>query len=231
MPNRRNRQDRHEPTAPLRSAAGRFLFAIALTTASGLAAPTEAAVTGWTSVPVRVYEMTTVQPAELARALDVAERTLSRASVEIAWKSCAAREGSPDGPTAEAASAAACLVPRTSGELSVRIVRSAAVTPSQRVLPLGDALVDAATGGGVLATVYLDRVEWLARAAGADRATLLGRAIAHELGHLLLGSTGHSTAGLMRALWSRDEIRRDHTNDWTFTTRDVAALQARRRGY
>jgi hypothetical protein len=230
MPNRQDRQDRHEPTAPLRDAVGPFVVAIALTIAPGLAAPIEAAVTGWTSVPVRIYETAAVAPAELARALEVAERTLSRASVEIVWKSCAA-PGPAGGPAAQASSGGTCLVPRTTGELTVRIVRTAGVTPAQRVLPLGDALVDAATGGGVLATVYLDRVEWLARAAGTDRATLLGRAIAHELGHLLLGSTGHSTAGLMRALWSRDEIRRDHTNDWTFTTRDVAALQARRRGH
>ena len=56
-------------------------------------------------------------------------------------------------------------------------------------LPLGDAMLDRHTGTGVLATIYVDRVEWLARQAGADSRALLGRAIAHELGHLLLATT------------------------------------------
>ena len=43
---------------------------------------------------------------------------------------------------------------------------------------------------GVLATVFLDRVEWLAFEAGADIALLLGRVAAHELGHLLMRALG-----------------------------------------
>jgi hypothetical protein len=34
---------------------------------------------------------------------------------------------------------------------------------------------------------------------------MLGRIIAHELGHLLLGQNGHSVVGIMKARWgSRD---------------------------
>ena len=69
-------------------------------------------------------------------------------------------------------------------------------------------MLDTASGHGVLATIYIDRVEWLAHEAGADSRALLGRAIAHELGHLLLATTTHGPAGLMRAFWSQDEVRR-----------------------
>ena len=75
---------------------------------------------------------------------------------------------------------------------------------------------------------YLDRVVRLARAAGVDVARLLGYAIAHELGHLLLADTGHSRDGLMRAVWSDDELRRSRASDWRLTSREAAAIRARR---
>ena len=34
---------------------------------------------------------------------------------------------------------------------------------------------------------------------------ILGHAIAHEVGHVLLGTNGHSVGGLMRARWGRAE--------------------------
>ena len=45
---------------------------------------------------------------------------------------------------------------------------------------------------------------------------LLGRAIAHEIGHLLLDTNQHASTGLMRATWSRSELRRDKPADWHF---------------
>ena len=35
---------------------------------------------------------------------------------------------------------------------------------------------------------------------------LLGLAIAHELGHVLLGSNSHSDLGLMRGRWNREDL-------------------------
>ena len=49
-----------------------------------------------------------------------------------------------------------------------------------------------------------------------SHATLLGRAIAHEIGHLLLGSRT-SARGLMRALWSQDELRGLKPAHWQFS--------------
>ena len=52
---------------------------------------------------------------------------------------------------------------------------------------------------GVLATIFVDSVELIASLSEIDATLLLGRAIAHELGHLLLGTNAHSVRGLMRA--------------------------------
>ena len=160
-------------------------------------------------VNARVYDAANVSSVSIRAALDVAARALAGAAVAVVWRQC--DRGCSD--TVEA------------GELIVRLVRSPAPRPRDQVL--GDAFVEATTGTGVLATIYVDRVERLAKVSDADTATLLGRAIAHEIGHLLLASSSHSSTGLMRAKWSRDELRRDRVFDWMFTRRDAEAMRRR----
>jgi hypothetical protein len=104
---------------------------------------------------------------------------------------------------------------------------AAALSSPASLLPLGDAFVDLGTQSGVLATIYVDRVTALADASASSVATLLGYAIAHEIGHLLLGTNSHGLRGLMRPLWSRDEVRRGRASDWMFTEREAQAIRAR----
>jgi hypothetical protein len=56
-----------------------------------------------------------------------------------------------------------------------------------------------------LASVYY---EYVVRLANSDDAVpiILGCAIAHEVGHLLLGPNGHSAAGIMRAEWGPKQL-------------------------
>jgi hypothetical protein len=79
----------------------------------------------------------------------------------------------------------------------------------------------------VLATIYLDRVEWMAQQTGIDPRALLGWAIAHELGHLLMATSAHAANGLMRPIWLQSEIRRRHNADWTFRPTEIAAIRER----
>jgi hypothetical protein len=75
--------------------------------------------------------------------------------------------------------------------------------------------------------VYADRVDWMAKRTGVPPPELLGRAIAHELGHLLMATSAHATHGLMRPVWSQSEVRRRRTSDWSFEPREIAAIRAR----
>jgi hypothetical protein len=61
-----------------------------------------------------------------------------------------------------------------------------------------------------------------------DARLLLGYAIAHELGHLLLASNTHNTRGLMRPIWRDDELRSKRSADWNFTPQEVAAIRVKR---
>ena len=79
---------------------------------------------------------------------------------------------------------------------------------------------------GVLATIFVDSVELIASLSEIDATLLLGRAIAHELGHLLLGTNAHSVRGLMRAVDTAD-VRRHALADWALTTEDAAAIRRR----
>lgn len=69
---------------------------------------------------------------------------------------------------------------------------------------LGEALV--AEGNGSLAIVYVDRIRTFAQNNRLPFGTVLGHAAAHEVGHLLLGTSEHTRQGLMRGLWTDFEI-------------------------
>jgi hypothetical protein len=168
-----------------------------------------------THVVVRAYDAASMDDVALSAALVVAGDTLRDAGIDVSWMHCPV--GIATGP---------CAQPIAIDELAVRIARLETPHEHAGQLPLGYSLVDPTRRAGTLATLYLDRVRWLAQVAHADEATLLGLAIAHELGHLLLGVTDHSTSGLMRPVWKHEEVRRGRPRDWSFTSRDGAAMRA-----
>jgi hypothetical protein len=188
-----------------------LLVPLCVLTAAGVARAAEIPAN---PVTVRVYEAAQLDPSVRAAALNITRATLAAATVDVSWKPC--------GP---GAGAALCDRP-PAGELVLRIVRSS-VRYDRRSLPLGDALVDTASADAILATVYLDRVVRVAKAARMDTRTLLGYAIAHELGHLLLASSSHNTRGLMRPIWRDEELRSARTADWSFTAQEIAAIRRR----
>ena len=165
-------------------------------------------------ITVRVYEAPDLDVRLKATALDVAKAALASALVDVTWKACTARAGTP-----------VCDTPPGS-DLVVRLVRST-VELRDKTLPLGDAFVDTGRASAVLATVYIDRVTHVAMAAGMEPGTLLGYAVAHELGHLLLAADTHGARGLMRSLWRDDELRSDRKTDWTFTPEERTTIHSR----
>ncbi len=175
--------------------------------------PTRGAVTAWTTVVVRVYDANGVAAGTNRQALDQAHKALDAASIDVIWRMC------PASPS--------CNAPLAPGELAIRIVRSPLPERPTGKVSLGDATMDQPSGVGVLATIYFDRVMRLAHEAGTDSRVLLGRAIAHELGHLLLATTTHGPVGLMRAYWSQEEVRRGQPRDWSFAPTELAAMRRR----
>ena len=165
------------------------------------------------AVQVRIYNSAAVPVEMRHQALTLATRLLAAGQIGVHWVDCGIGH--------------ACGAPPSTGELVVRLVRSARPGPAAAPLVLGEASIDSTARAGVLASVYVDRVERMAGMAETNAASLLGRAIAHEIGHLLLASNAHSAHGLMRARWSSRDLRRDDELDWVLTEADAAAIRRR----
>jgi hypothetical protein len=159
------------------------------------------------SLLVRIYDNAGVVVSELAAALRTTHDILRRADLSVDWVQCRARR---DGPVP-----AVCDQPVSSGDVVVRLIEGSDKETGER-RALGYSLFDA-NGVSGFATVYVDRVDWLARRAQYPRAPVLGRAIAHEIGHLLLRSNAHTETGLMREVWTAEQVVRNRREDWTFS--------------
>lgn len=159
------------------------------------------------SLLVRIYDNAGLLNSELAAALNTTHDILRRAELAVDWVQCRARR---DGPVP-----VVCDQPLSSGDVVVRLIEGSDRESGER-RALGYSLFDA-NGVSGFATVYVDRVDWLARRAQHPRAPLLGRAIAHEIGHLLLRSNAHTDSGIMREVWTAEQVVRNRREDWTFS--------------
>jgi len=151
--------------------------------------------------------------------LDHAEATvgdlLHDAGIDSSWRNCR----TTNGPSSQARDQ--CGEVLDASELIVRIVRAPRTIRDAEVL--GYSHVDAYRRQGALATVFADRIRALAVALRIDEGTLLGRAITHEVGHLLLGTLDHSETGLMRGAWNTAGRRR---SDWFFSAAEASRMRA-----
>lgn len=178
------------------------------------------------SVRVRLYDTGATTPAMRAVAIRTASAILAETGVVIAWQDCT-REGSR----------AECQKSRDADNVIVRIMpafigdaaRGSALASRSHTdnvdVQLGLAIIDPETQAGEMATLFLEPVLTVAERAGVNPSELLGRALAHEIGHLLLGVTGHSASGLMRAVWTDAELMQHRPADWLFAPSDERRLR------
>ena len=107
------------------------------------------------------------------------------------------------------------------------------VTPNAMVDSAGkwpDALGVAYDSDGLfayLANVFYDRVNSFSQGESAPVPVLLGRAMAHEIGHLLLGTHSHSSIGIMRPFWSGQDLRLDASPYLVFTPDQSRQMKTR----
>jgi hypothetical protein len=156
------------------------------------------------SLAVRVYNGYGVPAATLDKAHAAIDRILKDAEMRITWEMCPCSE--PVGPA----------------ELVVRIAAApAAIDPAS----LGFSFVDVDRRAGTLATVFADRIRLTARIAGVDEGELLGRAMAHEIAHLLLGTHDHARSGLMRGRWDARDLQQNQPWDWMLSRNEGATMR------
>ena len=160
-------------------------------------------------ITVRIYDYAQVRPRTLAGAKREAGKILRKAGVEVVWLDCygATVEKNP-----------ACRQSLGPTDLVVRIIRpNRAARAALRHNTCGLSVLPKNGGGGTYATIFYDGLEEVAKALRLPRKLILGHTAAHEIGHLLLASTGHSRRGLMRAVFRPKDWDRAGMGDLLFT--------------
>jgi hypothetical protein len=170
-------------------------------------------------VMVRAYNSYGLSQPAVRDASRTVCRLLSTAGLGIRWRDCRiAGRGNNRG-------ADSCSDPLGPNEVIVRLVSGRAVVNASGTIALGDAFIDPVSRTGALATVYPDRVVVVSRALRSDLGTMVGRAITHEIAHLLLGTSQHTAFGLMRATWGVTAATKSET-DWLFTEEQREQMRA-----
>lgn len=167
---------------------------------------------------IRTYNNYGVAADDLRAARMHVDGIFRDAGIVLSWLDCWYRDKEP------AETPAQCRQPLGANELTLRL-QAPNPRSGTRYVSMGFSLVNLGEGVPFLATVYVDLVASISRSATIDFRLLLGRAIAHEIGHLLLDTSRHTDHGLMRAGWSRAELQKNNAADWAFRDTEIATMQ------
>lgn len=193
-----------------------FVALLGLVGIRGLAFP-EAALAGENdpspTITVKIYNYSQASPGILIGAEREAGRIFSAAGLQAVWLEC------PVGPLPPGPLGPCEKAPEAS-DIRLRILAA----------PVQDKFQDTFFGFAVhpvFASVYY---EYAARRAKTDNAEfeapiILGCAIAHELGHLLLGTNSHSGEGIMQPRWESNQFRRLTMGTLLFTTEQSKVMR------
>jgi hypothetical protein len=137
------------------------------------------------SIMVRLHGHTAPDRDLLNRAQKRVTAILSHSGIEIVWRSC----GEPSPPDA------ICNATPGANEAVIRFLAGPSTeTPDS----CGVALVPR-EGHGHFISLFVDCVHAAADRLSVAEDVVLGGVLAHEIGHLLLGTSSHGSIGLMQA--------------------------------
>jgi hypothetical protein len=165
------------------------------------------------AIRVRVDNYAQASPTILAGAEREASRVFGEAGLRIIWLDCLMGHST-------AVRQDPCQEPLEATDIVLRVL-SEPIQNRFQDTEFGFAVVP------VLASVYYDYAVHLARSDDAEFEVpvILGSVIAHELGHLLLGSNSHSGSGIMQRRWERKQIRQAMTGTMRFTPEQAKLIR------
>ena len=150
----------------------------------------------------------------LLEAESEASGVFRQSGIAVRWLNCPLTAASPE----NARQCAAAEFPR---HLQLRIAK--------RSLNLNEFTMGisylSADGTGCYADLFYNRAQFIHETSQISLATILGHAMAHELGHLLLGTNSHAPTGLMRARWQTDDLARASKGRLVFSTLESQVMQ------
>lgn len=153
-----------------------------------------------------------MQPGVLEHAMVTAQGLFERAGIRLEWAWLETR--------AVALPIAACM-DRGLASIDAEIIEKA---PAGRPMTaLGAA--QPFTSSGVRVRLFEDRFAPLVRSLHrANAGLLIGHALAHEIGHVLIGWPGHSDSGLMTGHWDRHAVGKILARRLEFSAADIEIM-------
>lgn len=152
----------------------------------------------------------------MGEAKAVAVRILLLAGVESTWGEPVDLEGGPaDLRRGNEVRITLNIIPR---EMGVRL--------APREISLGLSILPGGNKRGDIGYVFYHRVEELAQGEGVSAGQILGPAMAHEIGHLLLNSSAHSRVGVMQADWRGPQMKHLHNSRLVFSGDESRRIRA-----
>jgi len=156
------------------------------------------------SLAVLIYDLARVPPGDLARAGQVAAAIFADAGIEAEWVAVPVSNRMDLLSDFSAAPANGCRERRSDDTVRAQILPHAPTGFSLEAL--GYSLPCARRG--IQVTLYADRIEAVSQHSLASFYRVLGHALAHEVGHVLLRSAAYENAGIMKPVWSRADWQR-----------------------
>jgi len=166
-----------------------------------------------TSVTVLVYNYAHLPMQTLRQAQDRASLIFRKAGVEVEWADCPLNDEDPS------------LYPKCPAildatQLFLRVFPKTAAKMEHG----GQAFVAAR-----IANIFWNRVEEQAQRLNVPVSRILAHTVAHELGHLLLGSNSHSPTGIMIPRWDSQAMTRICQDGLYFNRQQAEVIRAEMR--
>jgi hypothetical protein len=192
-------------------------LAAALSGPSAIARPHTVPSSG--TLTLRVYDYFHLDRKSLLAAESEATAILLRTSVHVDWVDCPTSHASidkfPD-----------CQGPAQQNDYILSIL-SGVMTAQLQKPDDAMGIADESLHGSRRAAVFFNRIDSVAGGDAAPTEVLLGRVMAHEIGHLLLGPNAHSSAGIMQGAWTSRQLSMQAAREMVFTAKQSRIIQAR----
>jgi hypothetical protein len=167
------------------------------------------------AVQVKVYDYANLKPESLHNVVALTQQILAGAGLSVQVQVCR-------GSLAVSCEDQSGLIRR----LTVRLVAGGSKTKDSVLrAPLGQSMADHL--GGTYASIFMERIQDAAAEANVPWDTVLAYAVAHEVGHLLLGADAHTARGVMKGNWDRKDYEAMNQNQFHFIEGQTHLLASR----
>ncbi|HYK90156.1 MAG TPA: hypothetical protein VE398_15380 [Acidobacteriota bacterium] len=179
-----------------------------------LAAPQRTSSLEPVEITVRIYNYANIESYTLEPAQRRAAAILRQAGFEIRWLHCARR-------AEERSQYPACISKPGANDVILKIMPRI----DMKEIGFGKNAFGLCAGQNI--SISVERLEEIAQDSDQTCGRILGLAVAHEIGHVLLGSNSHSSQGIMRPQWYIQDLQLESRYGAFFTEEQIRQMHQR----